>query len=187
MGNVGDRLKERRTLEGWSQRDLAQESETNVDTISGIERGQHEPRPSTLRKLAKALDVEVADFFREPALAGKAEAPKTGPTLLDKVVEAALQDIDRDRKTTNREVARQGVGEGAETTVSSYAGDKVQAEFRKAGVPDEYFENYIWPLAVRAAWANLLEQERARLREGAGAEKDRAGATNSSDVVQAGR
>ncbi len=177
-------LRERRVL---TLRDLADKSGVAADTINQIELGHRKPRPSTLRKLARALEVDVREFYAELALAGKAEAPKTGPTLLEKVVEAALQDIDRDRKTTNREVARQGVGEGAETTVSSYAGDKVQAEFRKAGVPDEYFENYIWPLAVRAAWANLLEQERARLREGAGAEKDRAGATNSSDVVQAGR
>ena len=185
------RLKQLREEAVLTVHELAEASGVSDDTISKIENGQRIARPSTLRKLAQALAVSPQELRKlaveEAALAGKAEAPSSGPTLLDKVVEAALQDIDRDRKTTNREVARQGVGEGAETTVSSYAGDKVQAEFRKAGVPDEYFENYIWPLAVRAAWANLLEQERARLREGAGAEKDRAGATNSSDVVQAGR
>jgi transcriptional regulator with XRE-family HTH domain len=76
VANVGDRLKEERTLKGWSQRDLAEESGTNVDTISGIERGQHEPRPSTLRKLAAALGVQVRDLFEEPVLPGKAEAPR---------------------------------------------------------------------------------------------------------------
>jgi transcriptional regulator with XRE-family HTH domain len=74
VANVGDRLKEERTLKGWSQRDLAEESGTNVDTISGIERGQHEPRPSTLRKLAAALGLQVRDLFEEPVLPGKAEA-----------------------------------------------------------------------------------------------------------------
>jgi transcriptional regulator with XRE-family HTH domain len=63
-----DAVKEIRRRKGWSQKDLAEESGVGQDTISGIESGRHEPRPSTLRKLADALDVEVADFFREPAV-----------------------------------------------------------------------------------------------------------------------
>jgi transcriptional regulator with XRE-family HTH domain len=72
-----DILREFRRQKGWSQKDLADASGVGQDTISGIERGQHEPRPSTLRKLAEALNVEVSDFFREPALP-KAEAPTAG-------------------------------------------------------------------------------------------------------------
>jgi transcriptional regulator with XRE-family HTH domain len=60
---------------GWSQQDLADKSGVGQDTISGIESGRHEPRPSTLRKLARALEVEVADFFREPA-SPLAKAPR---------------------------------------------------------------------------------------------------------------
>jgi transcriptional regulator with XRE-family HTH domain len=60
-------LRELRRRRGWSQKDLADSSGVGQDTISGIESGRHEPRPSTLRKLAEALEVEVADFFREPA------------------------------------------------------------------------------------------------------------------------
>jgi transcriptional regulator with XRE-family HTH domain len=79
VDNIGQRLKEERQLRGWSQRDLARETGVNTDTISGIETGQHEPRPSTLRKLAEGLGVEVRDLFIEPAL-GKAEAPRgAGP------------------------------------------------------------------------------------------------------------
>ncbi len=59
-------LKDLRRQKGWSQKDLAKISGVGQDTISGIESGRHEPRPSTLRKLAGALDVEVADFFKEP-------------------------------------------------------------------------------------------------------------------------
>jgi transcriptional regulator with XRE-family HTH domain len=70
-----DTLKDLRRQRGWSQKDLAEESGVGQDTISGIESGRHEPRPSTLRKLADALGVEVADFFREPALP-KTEAPR---------------------------------------------------------------------------------------------------------------
>jgi len=75
VDSVGRRLKEERQLKGWSQRDLARETGVNPDTISGIETEQHEPRPSTLRKLAEGLGLEVRDFFAEPALP-KAEAPR---------------------------------------------------------------------------------------------------------------
>jgi transcriptional regulator with XRE-family HTH domain len=74
-----DVLKEMRLRKGWSQQDLANRSGVGQDTISGIELGRHEPRPSTLRKLAGALDVEVADFFREEAGDPKAPAPPSSP------------------------------------------------------------------------------------------------------------
>jgi transcriptional regulator with XRE-family HTH domain len=75
-----DAVKEIRRRKGWSQKDLAEESGVGQDTISGIESGRHEPRPSTLRKLADALDVEVADFFREPAVP-LVEAPREAGRL----------------------------------------------------------------------------------------------------------
>jgi transcriptional regulator with XRE-family HTH domain len=81
VDGIGERLKEERLRNGWSQKDLARESETNVDTISGIETGQHEPRPSTLRKLAKALSIEVRDLFEEPVPLG--EAPREAGQLAE--------------------------------------------------------------------------------------------------------
>ena len=69
------RLPELRIRKGWSQEDLGKEAGVRADTVSSIERGKHAPRPLTLRKLAEALDVEVADFFREP------EAPKVLASL----------------------------------------------------------------------------------------------------------
>jgi transcriptional regulator with XRE-family HTH domain len=80
-----DTLKEYRRQKGLSQKDLADASGVGQDTISGIESGRHEPRPSTLRKLAEALDVQVADFFREPAL------PKAQPPPPKEVAAAASQ------------------------------------------------------------------------------------------------
>ncbi len=66
---------------GLSQQELADKAGIGQDSISAIETGKHEPHPRTLRKLANALGVEVADFFREPALAGKAEAPREAGRL----------------------------------------------------------------------------------------------------------
>ena len=96
MANVGDRLKEERTLKGWSQRDLAEVSGTNVDTISGIERGQHEPRPSTLRKLAAALGIQVRDLFEEPVPLG--EAPREAGQLAHDHAEMLRDLLDNARK-----------------------------------------------------------------------------------------
>jgi len=103
VDGIGERLKEERLRNGWSQKDLARESKTNVDTISGIETGQHEPRPSTLRKLAEALDIEVRDLFEEPALSGKAEAPEAGPpSVIDLVLDAAQRQVTADQQAIAR-------------------------------------------------------------------------------------
>lgn len=99
MDTIGERLREERLRNGWSQKDLARESKINVDTISGIETGQHEPRPSTLTKLAKALSIEVRDLFEEPALAGKAEAPPVG------AVPNSLEDLLKSRGVRTRHLA----------------------------------------------------------------------------------
>src|SRR5215217_7877397 len=88
VATVGERLKEERLLRGWSQRDLAREAGTTAETISSIETGQHEPRPSTLRKLAKGLGLEVRDFYKEPAVP-LAETPQNRgiPQSLDALLE----------------------------------------------------------------------------------------------------
>ena len=94
MDNIGQRLREERQLRGWSQRDLARETGVNTDTISGIETGAHEPRPSTLRKLAEGLGIEVRDLFAEPALP-KASAPSTpGPHRTDAPPKASKERLE---------------------------------------------------------------------------------------------
>jgi transcriptional regulator with XRE-family HTH domain len=157
VDNIGRRLREERQLRGWSQRDLARETGVNTDTISGIETGQHEPRPSTLRKLAEGLGVEVRDLFAEPVLP-KAEAPETGPSLLDKALDAARQDEDKDTRAARRAIASEGVPQ----LTTNYEEDRLRAELRTLGFPDEHFESFIWPLVVMAT---RMEQENARLTE----------------------
>jgi len=64
---VGERLAELREQKALTLRDLEEASGVGADAISKIENGHRKPRPSTLRKLARALGVDVEDFFREPA------------------------------------------------------------------------------------------------------------------------
>jgi transcriptional regulator with XRE-family HTH domain len=65
-------VRRMRREKGLSQQELAELAGVGQDSISAIETGKHEPHPRTLRKLAKALDVEVADFFKEPVPLAKA-------------------------------------------------------------------------------------------------------------------
>jgi transcriptional regulator with XRE-family HTH domain len=155
-----DRLAELRESQGLTLRDLAERSGVDANTINQVELGHRKPRPSTLRKLAKALDVEVADFFKELAAAGKAEAPETGPALLEKGLDAARQDEQKEAQAFNRLAASEGVLPSAAITV--FEEDKFRAELRALGFPDEYFEGFIWPLV---ATVNQQERELSRLRE----------------------
>jgi transcriptional regulator with XRE-family HTH domain len=74
-----DRLADLRERRALTLRELAEMSSVAADTINQIELGHRKPRPSTLRKLARALEVDVEFFYAEPALAGKAEALEAGP------------------------------------------------------------------------------------------------------------
>lgn len=80
MEHAGERIREARLFKGWSQVILAKESDgVHKDTISGIERGEHAPRPVTIRKLAEALGLEVPDLlsgnYGAMTSVGKALAP----------------------------------------------------------------------------------------------------------------
>jgi transcriptional regulator with XRE-family HTH domain len=56
------RLKELRTLRALTLRELGQQSEVSYATIWRLENGHNEARPSTIRKLARALGVDTAEL-----------------------------------------------------------------------------------------------------------------------------
>lgn len=154
-----ENVRRMRREKGLSQQELADLAGVGQDSISAIETGKHEPHPRTLRKLAKALDAEVADFFKEPALP-LAEAPGTGPSLLDKALTAAVQDETKSAQAVNRLFASEG--KLAATNITQFEEDRFRAELRARGFPDEDFEGFIWPLVTTV---NQQKQEIARLRE----------------------
>ncbi len=59
---VGDNLKRLRTLNALTQEELANKAGLTPAAVARIERNEAEPRPSTLRKLAGALDVKPAQI-----------------------------------------------------------------------------------------------------------------------------
>jgi transcriptional regulator with XRE-family HTH domain len=157
---VGERLAKLREQKALTLHDLEKLSGVGADGISKIENGHRKPRPATLRKLARALEVEVEDFFRESAVP-LTEAPrKAGQSLLERAQDAARQDEKKDAQAVNRLFASEGVLPW--TNIAEFEEDRFRAELRARGFPDEYFEGFIWPLVTTV---NQQEREISRLRE----------------------
>jgi transcriptional regulator with XRE-family HTH domain len=62
---VGNRLKRLRILNALSQAELAEKAGLTTAAVARIERDEAEPRPSTLRKLAGALNVQPRELIEE--------------------------------------------------------------------------------------------------------------------------
>ena len=62
---VGEKLKWLRTLNALTQVELAERADLTTAAVARIERDEAEPRPSTLRKLAEALNVQPRDLIEE--------------------------------------------------------------------------------------------------------------------------
>lgn len=69
MSEIGKEIRRMREGKGWSQAELAVYAGSSQPTVNQIESGKRNPSTATLVKLAKALDIEVADLFP------KAQAP----------------------------------------------------------------------------------------------------------------
>ena len=59
---IGDNLKRQRTRKALTQEELALQAGLTTASVARIERNETEPRMSTLRKLAKALDIDPAEL-----------------------------------------------------------------------------------------------------------------------------
>ncbi len=65
-----DKIRELRIERGLSQARLAARAGVDPSTVNQIERGAREASPTTLRKIAQALDVNLAELLQE------ADSPK---------------------------------------------------------------------------------------------------------------
>jgi len=57
------RLKRRRLEKGWTLRDLRDATGFSVRTLSLLERGETEPRPATISRLATVLECRPVDLM----------------------------------------------------------------------------------------------------------------------------
>jgi transcriptional regulator with XRE-family HTH domain len=62
MVHIGQRLKQQRMRRALTQAELAERADVTTATVARIERDEIEPRMTTLRKLAQALEVDPAEL-----------------------------------------------------------------------------------------------------------------------------
>ncbi|MBI2899147.1 MAG: helix-turn-helix transcriptional regulator [Planctomycetes bacterium] len=70
---ISQRIRELRLIRGFRQQDLAGKSGIARSNIARLERGTHLPSMATLRRLAKALDVSMAQIVERPRTTGADE------------------------------------------------------------------------------------------------------------------
>jgi len=142
-----DRLAELRERHALTLRELAEMSGVAADTINQIELGHRKARPSTLRKLARALGVKVEEFYTEPALAGKAKAPRGAgqpetsaqnveefERALAHVLEPVRAEALREQRAASRAIASEGI---PQVSIGDIAEEEVGKRFLDAFSPDE--------------------------------------------------
>ena len=62
---IGEKLKQARTRRLLTQDELAEKAGVSQSTVANIERNNAEPQFRTIRKLAKALDVDPTELLGE--------------------------------------------------------------------------------------------------------------------------
>lgn len=67
MVNIGKKIRELREGKGFTLKQLAELVECTSSFISQLERDKTDPSISMLKKIAKALNVNIVDFFMESA------------------------------------------------------------------------------------------------------------------------
>ncbi len=132
-------VKRIRTMRGMNQVDLAEASGVSQNTISEIETGRRKARPATLGKLARALGVDIADFFDEPTYPKKARAlsphdadPGTALPEDEVLFEAYYtpenyEEVTAEAQAAMREARRHHVPEGMQIAYLD-SGDKVEVQ-----------------------------------------------------------
>jgi transcriptional regulator with XRE-family HTH domain len=91
-------VRQIRKERGLSQQALSELAGINKVTLVHIETGKSSPNVDTLEKLARALDVEVADFFpkAEPSLfSPESVSPEQGRHPNERDIEALFQYLSR--------------------------------------------------------------------------------------------
>lgn len=91
--NVGRRLQELRTAQGYSIRRLAELSGLNFNTLSLIENEKTSPNVSTLQQIASALQVPITAFFESSNLNKEVVFQKAGERPHTSFPHGELEDL----------------------------------------------------------------------------------------------
>jgi transcriptional regulator with XRE-family HTH domain len=137
-------LRGLRELHGLTQKELADVSGVSLRSVAGYEGGAH-ARPNTARRLAEALNVEVADLVGADSYP-KAQAPPS-PT------QPPLNGFEEERRTQHLGVWK------------SYLSRRVEwCERVLQKSPEDSFNNPFLALNTAIQWAIYVGSEGAQLR-----------------------
>jgi transcriptional regulator with XRE-family HTH domain len=84
QGSLARKLRILRAERGLTQERAAGVIGITPETLSDLERGKRRAYGPTLSKIAKGYGISVGELIEEPALAGKAEAPREAGPLVNK-------------------------------------------------------------------------------------------------------
>lgn len=74
--NIGEKIRDARKKQNWSQTVLAGKIGVTLQTISRWEKGDREPKASEVRSLAKSLEISVSDLLEENNLPYSSDNPE---------------------------------------------------------------------------------------------------------------
>lgn len=98
---MGENVRRFRRARGWTQGRLGEEAGVSRDAVLRIEKGHARTRPSTIAKVAEALDLEYRDLLAEP-----------DPVPAGAEAAADLEDAEREILALARRTARaEGISE----------------------------------------------------------------------------
>ncbi len=156
-----DAIRELRLRQGWSQEGLARRAGLTVNTISNIESGRHRPFPSTLRKIAAALDCEVPELFGEEPRP-KAEAPKSPLEHIEELRRTGKIEVAVEADDPNVNISLENLSEPALTKVLNEVEKLPQDAMMNVYVPVQTVES------EGPVWALVSAVPRVDLRPEAG-------------------
>ena len=163
-------LKLVREEQGWSQRDLAARSGVAPNTISQLERGERKAMPSTVRKLADALGVDIPVLLADSALdvliaRGAQNMAKLPPEHRKrKEFEQAVKEVERHRRRERDEHERAAAKRQGEREFFGFA-EKPEDQYETGGWAEAFVSRNLvvvddtFPEAHRAA---ILAQEEGK-------------------------
>lgn len=61
---LGERIRNLRKNRNWSQEDLAHQAGITRSFLGEVERGERNPKTTTLEKIAHGLDISLEELFR---------------------------------------------------------------------------------------------------------------------------
>jgi len=91
LQKFGKRIKDLRKINKMSQEKLAEKADLSRNFVGALERGEKEPKLTTLVKIAEAFNISLAELLNFP---DDKRAKSASPELLNKAAEVLEMTLD---------------------------------------------------------------------------------------------